>query len=68
MHFSYMGGIEKGWSGIAMYLERLRMQVLKSLECFLMYAHYGRVSTIPIRDSTGSLIGTQKLAIYKHSF
>ena len=39
--------IKKGWNRIAMYLERLRTQVLKSLEGFLMYAHYGCVGTIP---------------------
>ncbi len=32
---------------IAMYLERLRTRALKSLEGFLMYAHYGRVGAIP---------------------
>ena len=40
-------GIEKGWNRIAMYLERLRTRALKSLEGFLMYAHYGRVGAIP---------------------
>ena len=39
--------IEKGWNRIAMYLERLRTRALKSLEGFLMYAHYGRVGAIP---------------------
>ena len=32
---------------IAMYIERLRTRALKSLEGFLMYAHYGRVGAIP---------------------
>ena len=36
-----------------MYLERLRPRELKSLEGFLMYAHYGRVGALPTyREST----------------
>ena len=30
-----------------MYLERLRMRALESLEGFLMYTHYGRGGAIP---------------------
>ena len=38
---------KKRLNRIAMYLERLRTRALRSLEGFLMYAHYGHVDAIP---------------------
>jgi len=37
---------------IAMYLERLRTRVLKNLEDFPMYAHYGRGDNTLLESDT----------------
>ena len=48
-----------------MYLERLRTRALKSLEGFLMYAHYGRVGAIPSHSASTLHICFAHLRIFK---